>query len=211
MTTFLLIRHATNDWVGKAIAGWKPGVHLNAEGRAQAEALATRLAGAPLRAIYSSSLERALETARPLAERFGLDMNVLDTIGEVKFGYWTGCAIADLDRTPLWQRFNSYRSGTRAPEGELMLESQLRIVTALERLREAHRDQWIAVVSHADLIRSALVYFLGMSVDHFHRLEIYPASVTTIEMNDDGLRLLGLNDTGRYCQELLKSDGVQSS
>ncbi len=68
MTQVLLIRHAVNDFVKTGrLAGWTPEVHLNDEGRAQAEALGLRLAGAPLAAIYSSPLERTMETAQAVA------------------------------------------------------------------------------------------------------------------------------------------------
>ena len=69
MTDLLLIRHATNDWVGDRLAGWTPDVHLNEPGRGQAAALADRLAPWPISAIYSSPLERAMETAQAVAER----------------------------------------------------------------------------------------------------------------------------------------------
>jgi probable phosphoglycerate mutase len=198
MTTVLLIRHANNDLVGKTIASWMPGVHLNEEGRVQANRLAGRLENVSLRAIYCSPLERALETAQPVARKLDLPVQIREELGEVRFGDWTGCTIADLDRTPLWQRFNAYRSGTRAPNGELMLESQVRIVNAMEAMRAAHPGECIAVVSHGDVIRAALVYYLGMAMDNFHRIEISPASITTLELNDWGVRVLALNDTGRY-------------
>jgi probable phosphoglycerate mutase len=198
MTTVLLIRHANNDLVGKTIASWMPGVHLNEEGRVQANRLAGRLENVSLRAIYCSPLERALETAQPVARKLDLPVQIREELGEVRFGDWTGCTIADLDRTPLWQRFNAYRSGTRAPNGELMLESQVRIVNAIEAMRAAHSGECIAVVSHGDVIRAALVYYLGMAMDNFHRIEISPASITTLELNDWGVRVLALNDTGRY-------------
>ena len=100
MTTFLLIRHALNDYVDKAIAGWTPEVHLNDVGRAQAERLAERLAQAPIAALYSSPLERARETAAPLAKRLGLEVRMCEAFGEIRYGEWTGMPLTVPPRAP---------------------------------------------------------------------------------------------------------------
>ena len=196
MTTLLLIRHAMTAMVDRAISGWMPGVHLNETGRVQALELAERLAQAPLAAIYSSPLERALETAEPLAERIGLKIQVRDEAGEVRFGEWTGCTLQELAGNPLWQRFNSFRSLTRIPGGEMMAETQTRMVALLEELRLIHPDQLIAVISHGDVIRAAMAHYAGIHLDLFQRLEISPASVSVLELSDYAPRLVRLNDNG---------------
>src|SRR5436305_11011237 len=93
MATFFLIRHGANDLLDRAIAGRLPGVHLNAHGRQQAERLAERLAQEPIRRIYSSPLERARETAQPLADRLGLEMRIAPELNEIDFGDWAGQAL----------------------------------------------------------------------------------------------------------------------
>lgn len=196
MTTVLLIRHATCDHVGRALSGRRPGVHLNDEGRAQARALAARLAGAPLSAVYSSPLERAQETAVVVAEPHGLPVRTAEAFAEIDYGGWTGKSIDELDGVPLWSRFNSYRSGTRAPDGELMLEVQARVAGGLERLRAEYDGGLVAVVSHGDAIRAALLHLAGMPLDHFLRLDVQPASMSIVELADWGPRILRLNDTG---------------
>jgi probable phosphoglycerate mutase len=178
-----------------AIVGWTPGVSLNERGRAQADRLAWKLLGRGITKIYSSPLERALETAAPVAEALGLKVEVRDSLGEVKFGEWTGKRIEELDRDPRWRLFNEYRSGTRAPGGELMLETQTRIVTDLEYLRRRRPDETVAVVSHGDVIRAALLYYLGMPIDVFQRIEIGPASFSVLELNDWGPRVLAVNES----------------
>lgn len=195
MATFYLIRHGNNDMVGEAIAGWSPGINLNAQGREQAERLAWKLLGRGITRIYSSPLERALETAAPIARALGLKVEVRETLGEVRFGEWTGERFADLEADPRWKQFNSYRAGTRAPGGEMMLESQVRMVTELETLRARHGSETMAVVSHGDIIRSALVYYAGMSIDLYQRLEIRPASFSVLQLEDWGPRIRKLNET----------------
>ena len=103
MTTLFLIRHADNDYVGKKLAGWTPGVHLNEKGRHQAQALAARLSSVPFNVIYSSPLDRAIETAQPLAKAKGLTVRKRGSLGEVQYGEWTGKSLRVLQRTKLWR------------------------------------------------------------------------------------------------------------
>ncbi|MCL5745502.1 MAG: histidine phosphatase family protein [Acidobacteria bacterium] len=193
MALFFLIRHAENDYVGRRLAGWSPDVHLNEEGRAQAGRLADRLANTGISVLYSSPLERALETAAPLAERLGLEVQIRDALGEIRFGEWTGHYIEDLRQDPLWQHYNAFRSSTRAPGGESMLDVQLRIVTEIESLRRQHTDGTIAIVSHGDAIRAAVLHYAGIPLDLMHRIEISTASVSVISVEDHGPQVLGLN------------------
>lgn len=196
MATFLLIRHAETDTVGKSIAGWLPDVHLNETGGKQAELLAQRLAGVPLQAIYSSPLERALETAQPLARRRNLRIQPCEAAGEIRFGEWTGLPISELEPLPEWRRFNKLRSLSRVPGGELMLETQTRIVSEMECMRRRHRGRTVAIISHGDVIKAALAHLAGVHLDLFHRIEISPASVTVVSLNEQGPRILRVNDTG---------------
>ena len=184
------------DLVDKAVAGWAPGVHLNDEGRAQAAKLAERLAGAEVKAIYSSPLERARETAEPVSRKFGLEVQVVEEVGEIVFGGWTGRELSDLNEDPLWRRFNSLRSLTRAPGGEIQLETQARMIAALERLRERHPGQTVAVVSHGDVIKSAIAYYAGIPLDLFHRIEISAASVSVVEVGEHAPRIICVNRIG---------------
>lgn len=196
MTTFLLIRHATNDSVGHSIAGRRPGVRLNAHGRRQAEALAERLGGLPIAAVYASPLERAVETAEPLAARLGLQVRLAEGVMELDYGEWTGLALAELEGRPGWSGWNTFRSGTRIPGGEHLLEVQARAVTELDRLAAAHRDALVAVVSHGDVIRAVLGHYLGIPIDLLLRLAVEPASVSILRLEAWGPQIQRLNDTG---------------
>ena len=194
MTTFYLIRHATNDYLNEQkIAGWLPGIHLNREGRQQAEHLARRLSGEPIRAIYSSPLERARETAEPLAGKLGLPVQISEGLGEIRFGDWTDRSIKELDADPHWRRWNSFRSGTRAPQGDLMIEAQARIVGEMIRLRGEHPTAAVALVTHGDPIKAAVAYFLGTPLDSFLRIMVDPASVSIIALDEDAARVIRVN------------------
>lgn len=196
MTRFFLIRHAATDAVGKRLAGRTAGVHLNEEGRAQAQTLAERLAASSISAIYSSPLERALETAAPLADALGLQTSISNDFIEMDFGEWTNCAIEDVMKDERFRHFNSFRSCTRIPGGETMLEAQARMIAGLEKLRLEHREQTVAVVSHGDLVKAAVAYYAGIHLDLFQRIEIDPASVSIITVYDETARILQVNDTG---------------
>jgi broad specificity phosphatase PhoE len=134
-------------------------------------------------------------TAAPIAKALGLRVEVRDALREVRFGEWSGKRIDELERDPRWQLFTRYRSGTRVPAGELMMESQTRIVGELEQLRLRHAGETIAAVSHADIIRAALAYYSGIAIDLVHRIEISPASRTVIALEDNGPRILKVNET----------------
>lgn len=194
MTTLLLIRHALTDSVkNQMVAGRLPDIHLNEEGQSQAEKLGAAIAVLKIRAIYSSPLERAIETAQTIAQRSDLKVETDDAFGELQFGDWTGKTFQELESEERWRNFNSFRSGTRIPNGELMLEAQTRIITGLESLREKHSGETVAVVSHSDLIKVAVAHYAGIHIDLFQRVEIGPASISVIKVGDDAARIITVN------------------
>jgi len=196
MTTVLLIRHATNDYVKSGrLAGWTPGVHLNEEGQAQARALGLRLASAPLRALYSSPLERAQETAQAIAEHHpALSITTRHDIGEVQYGDWTGLKISELTMRKMWKVIQEYPSRAYFPNGEAMRDAQARMVNAIEAIVQAHPGQMVALVSHADLIKMATAHYMGLHLDNFQRIIISPASITTLELGHSRPFVASVND-----------------
>lgn len=196
MTLLLLIRHGANDWVHGRLAGWTPGVHLNDDGRSQAAATAARLATLPIDAIYTSPLDRTVETAQAIAGPRGMPLRLVEGLGEVKYGEWQGAELKELYKHELWPGVQFYPSGTRFPGGETLGEAQMRMVATLDGLRAQHPKGIFAVVSHADIIKLALAYYVGMHMDLFQRLEISPCSVSAIFFTPMGPRLLAYNDTG---------------
>jgi probable phosphomutase (TIGR03848 family) len=194
-TRVLLIRHATNDYVAtKRLAGRTPGVHLNDRGLAEAEAVAERLQSTPLAAVYSSPLERALETAGPIAQKHGLDCHLMDGLMETDCGEWAGGAIEELSQTELWRRIQVEPSSARFPGGESIFEVQQRMVGAVVELRSLHSGKMIAVVSHSDPIKLLLAFHVGMHMDMFQRLAVDPASISELEFGTLRTRLVRSND-----------------
>ncbi len=190
MTTFFLIRHASNDVLRTGIAGRQPGVHLNEQGRRQAESLAQCLASQGINHILSSPMERARETAEPLAKRLGLKVEVSPALNEVEFGDWTGRTFAELDQLPAWKQWNSLRSSARIPNGESMLRVQCRVVEEILRLKELWTEDTMALFSHGDPIRTAILYWLGMPLELVHRIEIRTASFSILSLDAWGAQFL---------------------
>jgi probable phosphomutase (TIGR03848 family) len=198
----ILVRHAENDWVGDRLAGWTPGVHLNDKGRQQAGDLSARLAHLPIAAIYSSPLERAVETAQAIAAHHNLETQILEGVGETRYGEWTGASLKELAKTELWPIVQVYPSGARFPGGESLRETQARAVKAIDTLCDAHPQETdvVVLVSHADVIKAAVAHYAGLHLDLFQRLIISPASVSVIRFGKFAPRIVCLNDTGAVPQ-----------
>jgi broad specificity phosphatase PhoE len=195
MTRILLIRHALTDSAGICLTGRLPGVHLNEEGRKQAQQLARKLESDLLSAIYCSPLERAVETATPLAEAMGLELKISEYFTEIDFGEWTNLTIVELRNNQSFRNFNSFRSSVRIPGGEMMPEAQLRMIRGIEEICRNHKEESVAIVCHADMIKSAVAYYAGISLDMMGRIEISPASVSIVEIYDQTVRIIKVNQT----------------
>jgi len=195
MTTFYLVRHGETG-VRNKINGRTPGVHLNDEGQAQAQRMAKRFADIPIAALYSSPLDRTMDTAQHLARQLKLPVQTAEALLEIDFGEWTGMTFDELNKDPRWQQFNSFRSGTRIPGGETMLEVQRRFVNWMETIRDQYVGKRVAAVSHGDPIRAAMTYYAGMHLDMFARLEVSLTSVHVISLDDNHARILTMNNVG---------------
>lgn len=195
MPIFLLIRHGENDYVKKGrLAGRLPGVHLNEKGRSQAQAVADRLAGAPVKAVYSSPLERSIETAEPIARALNLEVIQCPGLTEVDFGEWQDQKLKGLSRLKLWKLVQGAPSQMRFPGGETFAEAQHRITQQLLALAGQHEPKEIVIcVSHSDPIKLAVAYFIGMPLDLFQRLSVSPASITAMYLGQGRSYLLSLN------------------
>jgi probable phosphoglycerate mutase len=193
-TVVLLIRHAQTDAVGEWLAGRGVDVPLNQAGRAQSERLRARLSATDIAAVYSSPMQRAIETAMPIARERSLRVEPQVDLVEIDFGEWTGSHLAALSSDPRWTRFNRLRSMAAIPNGERAVDAQARIVRALDDAHVKHPNATVAFVTHSDVIRLAVLHVAGAPIDFIHRFEIAPASITALALEDDSARLLYVND-----------------
>lgn len=203
MPLVLLIRHGENEYVKKGrLAGRLPGVHLNEIGKQQAEILAEKLKNAPVKAVYSSPLERTMETAQPIAAAHNLEVVPRPGLMEIDFGDWTDKTLKSLRRRKLWKVVQGSPSLMRFPQGETFAEAQLRIAQEIISLCAQHgKKDLLVCVSHSDSIKLAVAYFIGLPLDNFQRLNVAPASISGLMIGEQGSSLLSLNFNPQFSFE----------
>ncbi len=199
MIRILLIRHGNTALLGRVLYGRMPDIHLDARGVDQAESLAQELKPRyKLSGLWSSPLERALETARPIADSQHLSILIDDGLNEIDFGSWMGKAFSELATSDQWIRYNQLRATTSPPGGESMMEVQARSWNTLRQISSRYsdsKDVTVAVITHGDVIRALLILLLGMSLDHIQRLEVAPASVSEVLLDGGEPRIRSINQT----------------
>jgi probable phosphoglycerate mutase len=193
-TLVLLVRHGLTPTTGTKLPGRAPGLHLSEAGRAQAETVAARIAPlGEVAAVYASPLERAKETAAPIARATGNRVRTLADLHECDFGDWTGKNLSVLRKKKEWKQVQRNPSGFRFPKGESFGEMQVRITDALAQLRARHPGERVVAVSHADPIKAAVAHAMGTHLDLFQRVVVSPCSVSAIALTDDGPLVLAVN------------------
>ena len=195
MTRFLLIRHALTDATESTLIGRLPGIQLSQRGIMQANQLAPLVRRFQPDIVLSSPRERALETANRLAEACNVKVDIEPSFDECDFGRWTGMTFAALGDDPEWKAYNSRRSFSAAPGGESLHDVQYRAIRCLNQLSQQHVRKTVALVTHADVIRSVLTYAVGVPLDLFLRFNISPASLTIISLGTDYPVVDGVNFT----------------
>jgi len=194
VTVFHLVRHAEHALLGRVLTGRMPGVSLNECGREQALSLARYFSGCPIAAVVSSPLERAWETAAPVAAALGLAATTDAGLDEIDFGDWTGMAFEALQDLPVWQAWNQFRGTAPTPGGETMLEALARALRTLGHLHRTYPYDELVLVSHQDILKALLAQSLGAPLDLMHRFELAPASRSVLQMFDEGnVRVDGVN------------------
>ena len=195
-TTILLVRHGNTPTTGKVLPGRAKGLSLSDTGRDQAKTAAERIAAlARVDAIYCSPLERARETAAPIAAARGLKAKVDKGLLECEFGDWTGAQLSKLSKLPEWSTVQRAPSTFRFPNGESFTEMQVRMVSTLDRLRSAHPGGTIVCVSHADPIKAAVAHAVGTHLDLFQRIVISTCSISALAWSPHGPAVLAVNTT----------------
>jgi probable phosphoglycerate mutase len=194
----LLVRHGTTPTTGKLLPGRAGGLHLSEKGQAQAAAAAERIAalGTPPSAVYASPLERARETAAPIARALGLRVRTAPGLLEVDVGDWTEKPLARLARSKEWPTVQRWPQGFRFPGGESFAEMSLRSMDAVLALVADHPGQTIVAVSHADPIKAIVAAAAGVPLDLMQRLVISPCSITGLVFSPAGPLVLCVNSTG---------------
>jgi len=202
--TLLLVRHGrTAANATGVLAGRADGVVLDEVGRQQAITAGVRLADLPIRIVVSSPLERTMQTAGALVEGWSERPALVsdERLIECGYGSWTGRALKDLAKDPLWKTVQSHPSAVRFPDGESLPEMSARAVSAVRdwnaRIGAEHGDDalWVAV-SHGDVIKAVVGDAYGLHLDHFQRIVVGPGSVSVIHYTAQRPFVAHVNDTG---------------
>jgi probable phosphomutase (TIGR03848 family) len=196
MTTLFLIRHGLTAVTGTRLYGRTAGIHLDERGRRQAATLVERFDGVRLTAVYSSPLERCVETMEPLAQARRLEIRASDALIEMDSGDWTGRTLASLRRTKLWKTVQRNPSRFSFPGGESFVDAEARVLDEVERIVARHPRGRVAVGTHGDLVGMLISHYTGAHLDQFQRVTAEPASVSVVHLGDDAPRILLVNDTG---------------
>jgi broad specificity phosphatase PhoE len=169
---------------------------------AQARAAAERIGAlsTPPLAVYASPLERAVETAKPIASELGLRVRIDKGLLECEFGDWTGKSLRVLARKKEWRTVQLLPGSFRFPGGESFIEMQMRMVETLDRLADRHRGGSFVAVSHADPIKAAVAATAGVPLDLFQRLVISPCSVTGLVRGENSNHVLCVNNTSSLAE-----------
>jgi probable phosphomutase (TIGR03848 family) len=205
-TLVLFVRHGQTATTGTILPGRAAGLHLADAGREQATAAAGRIAELDrVDAVYASPLERARETAAPIAAARQQKVRIDRGLLECDFGDWTGGELKKLMKLPEWRTVQSYPSGFRFPGGESFVEMQDRMVGTVQRLVAQHAGGVIVCVSHADTIKAAVAHALGTHLDLFQRIVISPCSVTAVVYGTGTPVVLTVNSIGGSLAQLKAS------
>jgi len=198
----VLVRHGRTATTGKVLPGRAPGLHLSEEGRRQADAVAVRIATLPRppSAVYASPLERAMETAAPIARALHLRVRTAPGLLECDFGDWTGARLSALRRRREWRTVQSAPSTFRFPRGESFAEMQARAWEAVLALGAQHRGETIVAVSHADPIKAVVATALGVPLDLFQRAVVGTCSVSVVVVGAGSPLVLCVNALGELAE-----------
>ena len=203
-TVVILVRHGHTPTTGKILPGRTKGLHLSDLGKDQAEKVASYLSSLnSVNAVYSSPMERTLETAKPIAKAFGKRVRKHEGLIEADFGKWTGRKLSELRKLNDWEKVQKNPSLFRFPGGESFMEMQSRMVSTVTNICENHRGEIVVAVSHADTIKAFLTAALGTPLDLFQRLHISPCSVSPVIFGVKGPFVLAVNSTGANISSLI--------
>jgi broad specificity phosphatase PhoE len=197
-TRILLIRHGQTTWNVENRFRGQVDVPLDETGRWQARVTADYVAARwPLKAVYTSPLGRAVQTAEPIAEAQGVQVHLLDGLMDISFGEWAGKPLSEVEH--IWpERFETWFAAphtVRFPGGEELADVLERVTGALEEVTRRHEGETLALVAHTVVNRVLLCAVLGVGNEHFWQLAQDTCAVNGITWDGKGYFLEWMNDT----------------
>jgi probable phosphoglycerate mutase len=194
----ILVRHGETDWNEvRRIQGGNSNTLLNERGRKQAESLALRLKQEKIQAIYSSPLQRSLDTAKAIAYYHRLEVGIEPSLREIEAGQLEGVPVSELSK-----RLDEFltmsiegKALPRAPGGESLLEVKERAWDTIQRLIERHPDGVLVLVSHYFTILTVICSVLGLPLSQIGRLRLSTGGISVISLDGKLAQLELFNDS----------------
>ncbi len=198
MVRVILVRHGETEWnKSRRIQGCNSNIPLNKTGKQQAESLALRLKSEPIQAIYSSPLQRSLDTAQAIARYHQLEVRLEPDLREFNLGELEGTKIEHLGKSYREILITNSRGELlpRVPGGESLREVQERAWSTVQRLVSQHSEGVIVVVSHYFALLTVICRGLNLPLPEMPRLRLDASSMSILTFDGQFPRLLLLNDT----------------
>lgn len=193
MCELLLIRHGQTDWnAGRKVMGRQP-IGINAVGERQLRALASALRTHAVHAIYASPTARTQQSAALIAENYAVPVQEIPEFVEIDYGDWVNEPFANVESQEIFSDYLLRPSQMQIPGGERPREVLERVQRGLARLREQHDGARVVVVSHADVIKAALLHVLGAPLDQWQQLHIDNGSLSVVRYHAHGPRVATAN------------------
>jgi phosphoserine phosphatase len=184
--TAILMRHGETAWNREGRVMGRNPVELSENGRAQVEAAVVLARSLQIDLIVTSPLVRARQTAEIIANGIGgVEISEDPAIAEVSYGRWEGMTYHELINDPYYAVYRVSPVDHPTPGGETIPQVQERGVEAIHRAVNANPGRRIVFVSHGDIIRTVLCYFLGLDLKFFHRVRIDNAALSGIQIAGD--------------------------
>jgi broad specificity phosphatase PhoE len=192
--TAILMRHGETPWNREGRVMGRNPVELSDNGRAQVEAAILVAQSLKLDLIITSPLVRARQTAEIIARGVGgVDILEEPSIAEVSYGRWEGMTYHELIEDPHYAVYKESPVEYPTPGGETIPQVQARGVDVIRRAVEAYPGRRVLFVSHGDIIRTVLCYYLGLELKFFHRVRIDNAAFSGIQISGDFAEIKFMN------------------
>ncbi|MDB5662657.1 MAG: hypothetical protein JWN59_995 [Sphingomonas bacterium] len=195
-----LVRHGAHGDLGRVLTGRGGSAGLTEIGRAQAAAVAERLAREDVRVVHTSPRLRAVETARIIADRLAVPVDVVDALDEIDFGAWSGRSFEALAQDPAWHAWNARRGTARPPGGEAMAAAVARAGRHVANI--GANGGGVVCVSHCDIIRGLIADTLGLPLDNMLRFDVDTASLSILVAGEWGARVLSVNEVAGFSERV---------
>ena len=197
MVEIILVRHGETNWNTEEIFRGRADVPLSDIGLEQAEWLGDYLSGEKIDIIYSSPLQRAVQTASAIARRQGLEVITTANLIDIDYGQWQGLSSEEVrDRYPeLYQDWLDTPEKVRIPGGESLEDVRCRAMPFLEDAVVRCGEGRMVLVSHRVVNKLLICALLGLNNSSFWNVKMDTGGITRFIFDRGRVVLAGHNDT----------------